>query len=239
MNKIIGLFIALLLVNILYADPASENNKVKKEDDIVIKNDKDRVSYSLGVNFAKNIKSQKINVNPKILLMAIEDVLKGGKLKMSEKDISQAIYDHYKNLESNHKKEYKYLSDKNKTIGKNFTKKFKENEGVIELPNGILYKVINEGKGQLATSEDTVVVNFKTELVGGKIITDTFKTKKPMVTSVKDLTKPWIDMVQMMKVGSKWQVVVPPKLAYGEKGDGDKIGPFATLIYEIELKEIK
>jgi len=115
----------------------------------------------------------------------------------------------------------------------------KGKEGVVTLASGVQYKVLSPGTGKQPTLEDTVVCQYRGTLIDGKEFDSSYKRGQPATFPVKGVIKGWTEVLQLMPVGSKWQVVIPPALAYGERGAGADIGPNATLIFEIELVAIK
>jgi FKBP-type peptidyl-prolyl cis-trans isomerase FklB len=128
---------------------------------------------------------------------------------------------------------------KNKAAGEAFLKANKEKEGVIELPSGLQYKVIQQGKGKIPTADDTVVVNYRGTLTDGTEFDSSYKRNEPVTFKVDKVIPGWQEVLKLMPVGSKWEVVIPSKLAYGEQGAGRFIGPNETLIFDVELLKIK
>jgi FKBP-type peptidyl-prolyl cis-trans isomerase FklB len=130
-------------------------------------------------------------------------------------------------------------AEKNKAAGEAFLKANKEKEGVTELPSGLQYKIIQQGKGKTPTADDTVVVNYRGTLTNGTEFDSSYKRNEPVTFKVDKVIPGWQEALKLMPVGSKWEVVIPSKLAYGEQGAGRFIGPNETLIFDIELLKIK
>ena len=129
--------------------------------------------------------------------------------------------------------------EKNKTEGDAFLAANKAKEGVVTLPSGLQYKIITAGTGPKPTLEQTVVCHYRGTLIDGKEFDSSYKRGQPATFPVKGVIKGWTEVLQLMPVGSKWQVFIPSDLAYGERGAGADIGPNATLVFEIELVAIK
>ena len=205
----------------------------------VFRNGKEKLSYALGVNLATGLKWQEIDVDPELVVRGFRDAIsKEDKLLMSTKDLADAL----KSFQEGRKKGLEHarqmLSNKNKKAGTDFIALNAKKEGVITLPSGLQYKVIIQGDGKRPTLSDTVVCNYRGTLLDGKEFDSSYKRSEPASIPVKGLIKGWTEALQLMAIGSKWQVVVPPQLGYGERVVGD-IGPNSTLVFEIELLSIQ
>lgn len=203
-----------------------------------LKTDKDKVSYGIGVSMAKNLKTQKIEVNLDPLLQGLQDELKGGKLLMTDADL-QATLGHFKQeLMQKHAEAMKKAAADNQKEGDTFLAENKKKKDVKTLPSGLQYKIIKEGKGKKPKESDMVEVNYRGTLINDTEFDSSYKRGQPATLKVKDIIPGWREALQLMPVGSKWQLFIPAKLAYGEKGAGP-IGPNAALIFEVELLGIK
>jgi FKBP-type peptidyl-prolyl cis-trans isomerase FklB len=136
------------------------------------------------------------------------------------------------------KTELALLAEKNKKAGEAFLAENQKKEGVVTLPSGLQYKILKAGDGKKPTLDDTVVCHYRGALLDGTEFYNSYKRNQPMTIQVKGVIKGWTEALQLMPVGSKWQLFVPPNLAYGELGSGP-IGPNSTLIDEVELLSIK
>jgi len=208
-------------------------------DDIVLKDQKDKVSYSMGVNIGSNLKKESIDVNPEALILGIKDALSGGKPLMSEQEVNETMMNFQKELIAKQQAHLKELGEKNKKEGEAFLAENKKNEGVVILPSGLQYKVIKEGDGKVPKLTDTVTIHYKGTLIDGTEFDNSYTRGQPATFPVKGVIPGFSEAVQLMKVGSKWQLFIPSNLAYGERGAGDDIGPNTTLIFEVELLSIK
>ncbi len=208
-------------------------------DNIELKDEKDKVSYSIGINIGNNLKRQSVEVNPDILLQGIKDVLSGGKTLMTEQEVKQTMMDFQKDMMAKHQARMKELGEKNEKEGEAFLAENKKKEGVITLPSGLQYKVIKEGEGKTPIATDMVTVHYRGTLIDGKEFDSSYTRGQPVTFPVKGVIPGFSEALQLMKVGSKWQLFIPSNLSYGERGAGEEIGPNATLIFDIELISIK
>ena len=204
-----------------------------------LKTEKDKLSYAMGMDLGNQLKSRSVNIDPAIFAQALKDALSGGKTLLTDAEAKAVITELQKAMLVKQAAEAKVAGDKNKAEGDAFMAANKAKEGVISLPSGIQYKVLTAGTGKQPTIEDTVVCQYRGTLIGGKEFDSSYKTGQPATFPLKKVIKGWSEVLQLMPVGSKWQVVIPPALAYGERGMGADIGPNATLVFEIELVAIK
>jgi FKBP-type peptidyl-prolyl cis-trans isomerase FklB len=208
-------------------------------DNIELKDQKDKVSYSIGINIGKNLKRQSVEVNPDVLLQGIKDVLAGGKTLMTEQEVNETMMNFQKDMMAKQQARMKELGEKNKKEGEAFLAENKKKEGVITLPSGLQYKVIKEGDGKIPAATDTVTVHYRGTLIDGTEFDSSYTRGQPVTFPVKGVVPGFSEALQLMKVGSKWQLFIPSNLAYGERGAGDDIGPNSTLIFDLELISIK
>jgi FKBP-type peptidyl-prolyl cis-trans isomerase FklB len=209
------------------------------EENLVLKNQKDKVSYSIGMAMGKDFKKQSIDIDPDILVKGIKDVLSGGKVLLTDQEMTETITALRKELMAKQQEFLKKLAEKNKVEGEAFLAENKKKEGVTTLPNGLQYKVIKAGSGKKPTLTDTVTMNYRGTLIDGTEFDSSYKRGQPATFPVNGLIPGWTEALQLMEVGSKWQLFIPSNLAYGERGAGRNIGPNATLIFEMELISIQ
>jgi FKBP-type peptidyl-prolyl cis-trans isomerase FklB len=214
-------------------------SQVSAEEKPVLKDQKDKVSYSIGMNIGNNLKKQAIDVNPDALVYGIKDALSGGKALITEQEVNDTLMAFQKEMASKQSERLKELGEKNKKEGEAFLAENKKKEGVITLPSGLQYKVIKEGTGETPKLTDTVTTNYRGTLIDGTEFDSSYRREQPATFPVKGVIAGWTEALQLMKVGSKWQLFTPSNLAYGERGAGRDIGPNTTLIFEVELLSIK
>ena len=201
--------------------------------------EKDRLSYAMGMDLGHQLKTRSLEIDPTVFARGLRDALAGGKTLLTEDEAKAAISELQKVMAVKQAAAAKLAGDRNKTEGEAFLAANKAKDGVVTLPSGLQYKVVTPGSGKAPTLEDTVVCHYRLSLVGGAEVDSSYKRGQPMTIPVKGAIKGWTEALQLMPVGSTWQVVVPSTLAYGERGGGTDIGPNATLIFEIELLAIK
>lgn len=214
-------------------------SQVNAEENLVLKDQRDKISYSIGINMGNNLKRQSIDVNPDTLLQGIKDALSGGKALMTEQEINETMTAFQKEMKAKQVERSKELGEKNKKEGEAFLAENKKKDGVVILPSGLQYKVIKEGTGKTPKLTDTVTVNYRGTLIDGTEFDSSYRRGQPATFPANGVIAGWTEALQLMKVGSKWQLFIPYNLAYGERGAGRDIGPNATLIFDVELLSIK
>jgi len=200
---------------------------------------KDKFSYALGMNLGTSLHKQSVPVDPDILARGLKDALAGGKMLMTEDEMRAAIMDVQNELRKQQQEKAQQLGEANKKEGEAFLAANKSKDGVVTLPSGLQYKILQAGTGPKPTASDTVVCNYRGTLINGTEFDSSSKHGGPATFPVSGVIKGWTEAVQLMPVGSKWQLFIPGELAYGERGAGGDIGPNATLIFEVELLSIQ
>ena len=204
-----------------------------------LKDQKDKESYSIGYQFGQSLKSQGVDINLDIYTSGIKDALGGKEPRMSQEDIRATITGLQQRVQAARQKELKEMGAKNLEEGKKFLAANQKKEGTKTLPSGLQYKVLTEGSGKMPKATDTVTVNYKGTLIDGAEFDSSYKRGQPASFQVNGVIKGWTEALQLMKEGSKWQLFIPPELAYGERGAGTQIAPNSTLIFEVELISVK
>ena len=209
------------------------------EDATVLKTERDKISYSLGVEMGNNLKRQGIDVDTALLAQGIKDALGGGKLLLDEISVKDAVLAFQKDLMAKQQAAQKVKAEKAKTEGDTFLAANAKQGGVVTLPSGLQYKVITNGEGASPKASDTVSVHYRGRLIDGTEFDSSYKRNEPTSFPVGGVIPGWTEALQLMKVGSKWELFIPAKLAYGDRGAGGLIPPGATLVFEVELLSIK
>jgi FKBP-type peptidyl-prolyl cis-trans isomerase len=206
-------------------------------------NEKDKVSYALGMNIASslgaNLKRQNVEINNDVLAQALKDGLSGGKTLMTEEEAQNTLRQFMAELQQKQEAKMKEAADANKKEGDAFLAANKTKPGVVTLPSGLEYKIVKEGTGPKPAATDSVVCNYRGTLINGKEFDSSYKRGEPATFPVSGVIKGWTEALQLMPVGSKWELYIPPDLAYGARGAGADIGPNATLVFEVELLSIQ
>ncbi|MHB8846608.1 MAG: FKBP-type peptidyl-prolyl cis-trans isomerase [Nitrospirota bacterium] len=222
-----ALGLALLAVQ-AYADDAT-----------VLKTDKDKVNYSIGANIIGTIKQQGVEIDLDLVVKGMRDAYSGGKMLLSEEEIRTGIDKYQVAVKQKRSLQLARASEENRKEGEAYLAENKKKEGVVTLPSGLQYRVLKAGDGKKPTDADTVECNYRGTLINGAEFDSSHRLGAPAAFKVSGVIPGWREALKLMPVGSKWQLVVPPALAYGDRGAGGKIGPNATLIFEIELVAIK
>ena len=205
----------------------------------VLKTQKDKVSYGIGVDMASNFKQQGVEFNADILIQGFKDQSSGKQLLMTEDDIRTVLNAYQNEIMQKRTQAMKVAAEENRKIGDAFLAENKNKEGVVTLPSGLQYKILKVGEGRKPTDADMVECHYRGVLVNGTEFDSTYRTGKPVAFKVTGVIPGWSEALKLMPVGSKWQLFIPPQLAYGERAAGRDIGPNATLIFELELIAIK
>jgi len=212
-------------------------NKVDKSD---LKTLKDKASYALGLDIGKNMRKGQMEVDADKLLAGIKEGLLSDTSKvLTDAEVEKVMEQFQQELVGKQQKQMKADADKNKKEGEAFLKENTKKQGVVTLPSGLQYKVIAAGKGKKPTLDNKVVVNYRGTFINGKEFDSSIKRGQPAVFPVKGILKGWEEALQLMSVGDKWNIYLPADLAYGDRGAGGIIPPGATIIFEVELLDIK
>jgi FKBP-type peptidyl-prolyl cis-trans isomerase FklB len=199
----------------------------------------DKFSYALGMSLGANLRKQSISVDEDILARGLKDGLGGGKTLLTEEEARAVMTAAQAEFRKQQQEKAQQLGEANKKDGAAFLAANKAATGVVTLPSGLQYKVIQAGTGPKPAPTDTVTVNYRGTLLNGTEFDSSYKRGQPATFLVTGVIRGWTEALQLMPVGSKWQLFIPSDLAYGERGAGADIAPNATLIFEVELMSIK
>jgi FKBP-type peptidyl-prolyl cis-trans isomerase FklB len=198
-----------------------------------LKTYQDSLSYAIGILWGQNIKQQGLaDINASMVGEAISDVVNGGTELLDIKTANQLVKEQIN-------KQKEMAKQKNEAEGKAFLAKNAERQGVITLPSGLQYEVMKEGSGPTPKASDKVTVHYEGTLIDGTVFDSSIQRGQPTSFPVTGVIQGWVEALQLMKVGSKWKLFIPSNLAYGERGAGGQIGPYATLVFEVELLGIE
>lgn len=200
------------------------------EEKLDLKDQKARVSYCIGLNIASNLKQQSLDLNPASLAAGVRDGLPGGKPLLTENEIQETLTAFKRDMMN----QQMAKAEKNKKDGETFLAENKKKPGVKTLSSGLQYKVVKDGKGKKPKATDTVTTHYRGTLIDGTEFDSSYKNNEPATFPVNGVIPGWTEALQLMDVGSKWQLFIPYQLAYGESGNGP-IPPSSTLIFDIEL----
>jgi FKBP-type peptidyl-prolyl cis-trans isomerase FklB len=200
---------------------------------------KDKFSYALGMNLGTSLKKQSVAVDPNILARGLKDALGGGKTALTEDQARATLMEVQTEMRKKQQEQMQQAGAANKKEGDAFLAANKSKDGVITLPSGLQYKILTPGTGPKPTASDSVVCNYRGTLINGTEFDSSYKRGQPATFPVNGVIKGWTEALQLMPVGSKWQLFVPSDLAYGERSPSPEITPDSTLIFEVELLSIQ
>ena len=230
---------------------ATPAKKTASSAPLVLKNQKDKLSYALGMNMWANLNGllqrDGVDIDPNIVLQGIKDSMAGSKLLLTETEERAVLTEVQNQMMAKQKaamakedEKMKAAAEPNRKEGEAFLAANKTKEGVVTLPSGLQYKVLAQGNGPKPALTDTVVCNYRGTLIDGTEFDSSSKHGGPATFQVGRVIRGWTEALQLMPVGSKWQLFIPSDLAYGEQGTpGGNIGPNSTLIFEVELISIQ
>lgn len=210
----------------------------RSEDSAPPKTDKERLSYSIGASIGRNLNKDATEVDLPVLIDALKASLAGRKLQMTDKEIRQLMSDYERELRKQAGLRRQKAAVENREKGEAYLAGFRKQAGVQVSPGGVLYQVVQEGSGRKPIETDTVQVGYRGSLIDGTEF-DATEPGHPAELKVTALISGWKQALTMMNVGSKWHLVIPSHLAYGERGVGNDIGPNEVLVFDVELVGIK
>lgn len=225
--------VAVLALALLLGSCSKSGGKVE------MKTLTDSVSYAIGFDFGKNLKQQDVDLNADIVAQAIKDAKDTSIHLMTDEQIRSVMTNFQKQVMAKQEEKMKTLGEKNKTEGEKFLAENKSKPGVVATPSGLQYKVITMGTGPKPKENQMVILNYRGTLLDGTEFDNSYKRGEPAMFPVKGIIPGFTEALQLMPVGSKWQLFIPSKLAYGERAAGPQIAPNATLIFEVELLDAR
>lgn len=205
----------------------------------VLKDLKQKISYIIGQNIGRQMKNDELEIDVEVLARGLKDALAGAPSLLGEAEVQAAMQEFQQLMMAQDNDRAKTVSDKNKREGEEFLAANKAREGVVTLPSGLQYRVLQKGTGPSPKATDTVRTHYRGTLLDGTVFDSSYDRGQPASFGVNQVIAGWTEALQLMKVGDRWQVFVPASLAYGERGAGEDIGPNATLVFEIELLGIE
>ena len=203
-----------------------------------LKDQKDKASYSIGYDIGDSFKKQKIELNIDGLMAGLKDALAGKDAVLPKEEREKVLQAFQKEMMEKQMAASKEAAAKNLADGTKFLEENKKKEGVKTTASGLQYKVLKEGSGPSPKETDTVVCNYRGTLIDGTEFDSSYKRNEPASFQVNRVIKGWIEALQLMKPGAKYQLFIPAALGYGERGAGQQIGPNATLLFDVELISI-
>ena len=200
-----------------------------------ISTDLEKFSYSMGVIFGQSVTRQNLDIDVPAFLQAVEDVLNKSEKKLTDDEMQEII-----NVYTKKEQEEQALrNNSNKTKGEKYLMENESKKGVTTLASGLQYEVVEMGEGEKPNLDSTVVVHYRGTLIDGTEFDSSYARGEPIEFKLNQVIQGWQEVLQLMPIGSKWKATIPSDLAYGERGTGSTIGPNSTLLFDIELLDIK
>jgi FKBP-type peptidyl-prolyl cis-trans isomerase FklB len=202
--------------------------------------DKEKDSYAVGLNMGRGLKRQPVDLDTASLLRGLKDSLDSNKALLTDDEVDAALKQLQSQVQKQQDAELAKIGEANMKEGEAFLAANKAKDGVVTLPSGLQYKIVTAGTGAQPTAKDTVVCNYRGTSIDGTEFDSSYKRGQPATFAVGGVIKGWTEALQLMTVGSKWQLFVPPDLGYGQRGTPNgPIGPNQTLVFDVELISIK
>lgn len=214
---------------------SGEGSKESENQAVSLDTQSQKLSYIFGHNIGSQFKAESMDIDLAIFKSGLEDALNGVEPKLKEEEIIATLQSYQEQKMTEQQQAYEGIASANKAEGETFLKEKAAEEGVVTLESGLQYKVITEGSGEKPTADSTVEVHYKGTLVDGTEFDSSYKRGVPATFGVTQVIPGWTEALMLMPEGSKWEIYLPPELAYGSGGAGGAIGPEQTLIFEVEL----
>jgi FKBP-type peptidyl-prolyl cis-trans isomerase FklB len=209
------------------------------QDSAILKTQRDKVSYSMGLDIGRTLKMQGVDVDLELVTRGFKDAYTGNQSLLTDEEMQEVLTNFKKEFIAKQQELAKQQGEKNKKEGEIFLETNKKKEGVQTLPSGLQYKVLKAGAGKKPTATDTVTVHYRGTLIDGKEFDSSYRRGKPATFPVNGVIPGWTEALPLMEEGAQWELFIPSNLAYGERSAGGDIGPNATLIFEVELISIE
>jgi len=204
-----------------------------------ISSTKDKVSYSIGYDIGSNFRKQSMDIDAGAMAVGVRDALKGDGAKLNEQERREVMMTYQKEMQEKMAVERSGMSDKNTKEGETFLEENRLKAGVNVTASGLQYRVLKQGTGPKPSATDKVKVHYEGKLIDGTVFDSSYQRGEPISFPLNGVIKGWTEGLQLMPVGSKYELFIPSELAYGTRGAGAQIGPNATLIFTVELLGIE
>ncbi len=234
MKRIAGSALAVCLVV-----PTSGIASGSEKDITELKTFKEKLSYSMGIDMGMYLNGIKGELDFETLQLGLKDGFEAEQPRMTSEEMQAVQQEFAEQMRAKQVEQMKALQEKNKKEGDAYLAENKSRKGVVVTDSGLQYEVIAEGTGAKPTADDTVEVHYKGTMIDGTVFDDSSKRGEPAVFGVTQVIPGWSEVLQLMKEGAKYHVVIPPSLAYGEQGAPPMIEPNSVLVFDVELISIE
>lgn len=233
----------ILLILALATPLFPTDEKAAAGDKPVLRDQKAKSSYAVGMQMGSKLKRPMLDLDADLVSRGVKDAMTGAKTLLTEAEMNAALEGLRAGYRAKQEETFKQFAEKNKEEGEAFLAENKSKEGVVTLESGLQYKILKEGDGKKPTAADTVICHYRGTLIDGTEFDSSYKRRRPATLPLKSVIRGWSEALQLMPVGSKWQLFLPSDLAYGESGQRGRgrnnIGPNTALIFEVELLSIQ
>jgi len=204
-----------------------------------LEDEKERINYSVGYQVGGDFKRQGLEIDPEVMLRGMQDAFAEKEPLMTPKEMRSTLVELKKRITAGQKEQQREAAEKNLTEGRAFLAENGKKEGVTTLPSGLQYRVLAAGKGEAPKATDTVTAHYRGTLIDGTEFDSSYHRDQPATFRADRVIEGWKEALQMMKPGAKYELFIPPELAYGQRGLGSLVGPNSTLIFEVELISVQ
>lgn len=203
-----------------------------------LKTELDSVSYAIGMDVAKNVKTNVSEIDSELFIQGYMNYLDSTNILIKEEGVQEVLSAYFQKKQAEKMKEQQAEGEKNKVANEKFLEDNKSKDGVKVTESGLQYLVMKEGAGEKPTAESKVKVHYHGTLIDGTVFDSSVERGEPAEFGVNQVIKGWTEGLQLMSVGSKYKFFIPQDLAYGARQTGEKIKPYSTLVFEVELLEV-
>ena len=242
MNRSVSLPVAFCVSLLALAgcnESKAPDDAAKADAGAAITTDTQRMGYSLGASMGRQFRNDKLQVDAEALSNGVRDGFTVDKLALTDEEVAAGMQQLQKTHSERMQAEQKAAADKNLAEGETFLKENATKEGVVTTESGLQYKIVTAGEGPKPGAEDVVKVHYRGTLIDGTEFDSSYKRGEPVTFPVGGVIPGWVEALQLMPVGSKWELYIPSGLAYGPGGAGSQIGPNSALKFEVELLSIE
>ena len=238
-TKRFAVLFTITLFTVSCGDPESVSTDSATSSGSGLSDANKRISYTLGVNIGNQLKRDNIDIDIDSFAMALADVEKNRTLQLTSEELQASMIEFQKNQRQRQEKSFKLVAETNKKEGETYMAENAKKAGVVTTASGLQYKELVAGNGPKPSATDTVTVHYRGTLLDGTVFDSSYDRGEPVSFPLSGVIPGWTEGLQLMPVGSKWELVIPSDLAYGPGGTGREIGPNATLKFEVELLGIE
>jgi FKBP-type peptidyl-prolyl cis-trans isomerase len=228
-----------LLLGILFIFSTGCSKDEKTAEKLRLKDDRDKLSYAYGIEIGKNMTRQSLDLNADAVAQGVNDSLTGSGTLIPEKEAFDLVRDFRNDMRLKEKARLKEIGETNKEEGSKFLAENSKKEGVVTTASGLQYKILTPGTGRKPALTDTVTIHYTGTLINGKEFDSSYKRGMTSDMKLSTSIQGFAEGIQLMKEGGTWEFYLPYDLAYGSRSAGSEIGPYATLIFKVELIKIK